>query len=131
LSDMNQNKVLWIVCQPDDVGIHLVKTLQDRYNGTIVPGNDSIDALCILMHARRLVLATHSTFSQMAALLSTPNSSSALPLSQEVHYLLPTMREPEVTLVVPHWRYHLVDETTKDTIQQFDVNVSAISPVLS
>jgi hypothetical protein len=131
LQDLNQNKVLWIVCQPDDVGFHLVETLQERYNGTIVPGNDSVDALCILMQARRLVLATSSTFSQMAALLSPHAASSELAHSQEVHYLLPNMREPGVTLVVPHWRYYLVDETTKDTIRQFDVNVSDITPILS
>ena len=116
--------ILWIVCPPDDVNIALVQALNDKYNATIMTGNDPYDAFCTLQHARELILSTHSTFSQMAALLSSPKTTN------NVHYVLPTLQHPEVTLVVPHWQYHLVG-SQNDSIQTYNVDPSLIQSIMS
>ena len=121
--DTPSNHVLWIVCQPQDTEIELVKDLQRRYNATIVTGIDQFDAFCTLQKAKKLVLSSHSTFSQMAALLASPET--------EIHYLLPKLEHPDVTLVVPHWRYHLVESNHKDSIEIWHVNASSIMPIMS
>lgn len=115
---------LWIVCQPDDIAIDIVKDLKKRYNGSVITGNDPCDAFCTLMHAKKLVLSTHSTFSQMAALLTVHEGKA------EIHYLLPTTEHPDVTLAVPRWKYHLVDQT-KDSIHTYNLPASSIKPIMS
>lgn len=152
--DDEQEFVLWIVCQPQDVDMELVLALKQRYNATIVTGDDPYDAFCALMQARQLVLSASSTFSQMAALLSPhhiapsddddddtsrqPSSYHAKKNHQhpaarrppQVHYLLPTLEHPHVTLVVPHWKYHLVAHD-KGSIQKYSIDPATIQPIMS
>lgn len=107
---------LWIVCQPKTVNSPYVKELVEAHknNATIVmAGQDQYDAFCTLMRAKTLLLSMTSTYSQMAGVLAGP--------STEVHYPVTRLDRPTVTISVPWWKYHLVEESSKESISEFDV----------
>lgn len=105
----------------------------------VVTGHDEMDAMCILRKSRILLLTSSSTFSQFPAIFrdvggdttdsnndddSTTNNVNVATASttRQIHYpLLRLIRSP-VTLKVPHWHYHLVNQTKNgDGIEQFDI----------
>ena len=115
------NRPLWIVCQPKTVNSPFVKEIVksvNHSNVTIVTGVDQYDAFCTLTRAKTLVLSYVSSFSQMAALLNKHEDV-------KVHYPLTTLDEPEVTLAVPGWKYHLVNESL-DGIEKWNVGYEKI-----
>jgi len=114
---------IWIVCQPSSVKAPIVQNLLARFqHARLELGQDEFDALCIMGRARHLVLTMASTFSQMAPFLfSTP---------QVVHYPLDRLENPFVTIKVPGWKYHLVNETM-DCIKEFDVDHDRLTVQMS
>lgn len=111
---------VWIVCQPTTVESDFVTELLDAIpheNLKIVTGQDQYDAFCTLTRAKILLLTSASSFSQMGAFLSD---------DAHVHYPLKTLRRPKVTLSVPGWKYHLVDDKTLDRAIRFDVGSDQI-----
>jgi len=113
---------LWIVCQPKSAGSHFVQEVikaTAAKRATVVTGIDQYDAFCTLTRAKTLVLSYVSSYSQMAALLNIHRDEV------EVHYPLTTLDGPEVTLAVPGWHYHLVNQTL-DGIQEWDVGYERI-----
>jgi hypothetical protein len=119
---------LWIVCQPQSVNSTFVQEISQAAASakqvTIVTGVDQYDAFCTLMRAKTLILSYVSSYSQMAALLNTHGDDV------RVHYPLPTLKEPKVTLAVPGWKYHLVN-ATMDGIEQWDVGYEQITPTMA
>jgi hypothetical protein len=116
------NQPLWIVCQPKTANSPFVKEIVKsvhRSKVTIVTGVDQYDAFCTLTRAKTLVLSYVSSFSQMAALLNNNHGDV------KVHYPLTTLDEPEVTLAVPGWKYHLVNEAL-DGIKKWNVGYEKI-----
>lgn len=113
------NRPLWIICQPKSIFSPFVQKIAavSQSSVEIIPGVDQYDAFCTLTRAKTLVLSYISSFSQMAALLSN---------ASEVHYPIPTLDKPRVTLAVPGWKYHLVKEETLDSIAQFNVGYENI-----
>jgi hypothetical protein len=113
-----QDRSVWVVCEQRSVQSHLVQRLAQTLNASIYTGDDPIDAHCFLQQADILVLSSCSTFSQSAALLAN---------AQQVHYPTYSWRYPKVTLLVPEWKYHLVDhphESSKHKIIEFDMDHS-------
>lgn len=106
---------VWIVCQPKSVNSTQVTELQSMFSPRVEihTGEDAIDAMCIVRQAKVLVTSYGSTFSQAAALIG----GSSI---QEVHVPVNTIRKPEITISIPSWKVHLVNET-KDGIKEFDV----------
>lgn len=120
------NRPLWIVCQPKTADSPFVKAIVKSVNRskvTIVTGIDQYDAFCTLTRAKTLVLSYVSSFSQMAALLNKHGDV-------KVHYPLTTLDEPEVTLAVPGWKYHLVKESL-DGIKKWNVGYEKIKTVMA
>lgn len=115
------NRSLWIVCQPKSAGSPFVQEIikSVKRKVTIVTGIDQYDAFCTLTRAKTLILSYVSSYSQMAALLNKHGDEV------KVHYPLTTLDEPEVTLAVPGWKYHLVKESL-DGIDQWDVGYDKI-----
>lgn len=115
---------LWIVCQPSSLGSHFLRELlvlvQKSFdNVTIVPGHDPYDAFCALTRASTLLLSYRSSYSAMAALLSNAT----------VHNPITQLRQPAVTLNVPGWKYHLLEEMKEESgnssfvaVKEFDVS---------
>lgn len=103
---------VWIVCQPSSVNLTIINDLVNETSALVHTGDDQFDAFCILQRARTLILSFGSTFSHMGALLSE---------ADEIHYPLHKLKNPEVTISVPSWKYHLVNET-RNGIREFDVS---------
>lgn len=125
-SNTTTEQPLWIVCQPKSASSEFVQAISQAASGnvTIVTGIDQYDAFCTLTRAKTLVLSYVSTFSQMAALLNTHDDNV------QVHYPLPTLKKPQVTLAVPGWRYHFVNGAL-DGIQEWDVRYERITPAMA
>lgn len=107
---------VWIVCQPETVSSHFVKEFTASIPGqnvTVITGQDQYDAFCVLTKSKTLLLSPGSTYSQMAAFLAGP--------STQVHYPLMSKVAPPVTLEVPWFRYHLVNASLLDRIEDWDV----------
>jgi len=115
---------LWVVCQPKTAVSPFVIQATSSGSVTIVTGIDQYDAFCTLTRAKTLILSYVSSFSQMAALLNSHYEDV------EVHYPLTTLYEPEVTLQVPGWKYHLVKES-KDAIEEWDVGYERVKPKMA
>lgn len=115
---------LWIVCQPKTTDSDFVNEIREsiKTNLTIVPGQDQYDAFCTLTRAKTLILSTISSYSQMAALLNHHGQDDVV-----VHYPILQLEKPKVTLKVPQWHYHLINDT-KDGIQEWDVTYKRIIP---
>lgn len=105
---------LWIVCQPKSANSDFVRAIVQASNAstTIVTGRDQYDAFCTLTRAKTLLLSAASTFSQMGAALADPNVV--------VHFPIPKLEEPRVTLKIPTWKYHLVAKS-RNIVEEFDV----------
>lgn len=106
---------VWVVCEPKAVDIQLVQDMRRELKAVIHTGDDPIDAHCILRKAKTLVTSVSSTFSQSAAYFSVTASD------MQVHCPVHRLRRPEITLLVPHWKYHLVHKSKK-RIKMFDVD---------
>jgi hypothetical protein len=107
-------KPVWIVCQPKSVDTTLVQDLLSHIpNAEVHTGENAFDAYCIMQRAKILIPTTSSSFSQIAALLGSPDKI--------VHYPTHTLDHPAVTLSVPDWKYHLVGESLNE-IEEFDVD---------
>jgi hypothetical protein len=131
------DRPVWIVCQPKTVKKKIVHQLQEwlvsqkqgsQEHVQIHVGVDAYDAFCILTRAPVLIVSYASTFSQAAALIApdttTTANSDGEQIQQVVH--IPMVDEPDdrpqVTIDIPHWKYHLVDDSpSRNRIQKFDV----------
>ena len=104
---------VWIVCEPYLVNSTDVQYMKQVLNATVTSGQDEFDSMCIIRQAKHLILSTSSTFSQFSAL--TGNATT-------VHYPLVHLKNTPVTLKVPTWKYHLINITTKHSIDRYDVS---------
>lgn len=118
------DRPLWIVCQPKSVQSSFVLEIlrgigRSSDSVTFVPGQDQYDSFCTLTRATTLVLSYGSSYSAMGALLSNKKNL-------EVHNPVGTLTRPWVTLNVPQWKYHLVEDGTFDQIREFDIDTGRI-----
>ncbi len=106
------SRPIYIVCEPQSVDSEIVKDLMQEFPNQVkvYTGDNPIDAYCFLTRAKILIPTTSSSFSQMAALMGE---------ADVVHYPTHTLDHPAVTLNVPHWKYHLVNQTQ---VLDFEVN---------
>ena len=117
---------IWIVCDHKLASTSpLVQDLLQAFpNAQLQLGVSSYDAICIMRNAKILLPSMSSTFSQFPYFLAEDND-------MEVHYPLDRLHRPPVTLGVPEWHYHLVNATTKNGIQEFDVALDRIQFIMS
>jgi len=113
-SDGADEREVIVVCQPKSAKTDLVLALVEELGAKVRTGADNTDALCLLSQTRgALILSTSSSFSEMGALLAESKN-----VNVQVHYPTHTLHNPAVTIKVPSWKYHLVNQTQ---VLDFDV----------
>eukprot|EP00978_Attheya_sp_CCMP212_P037582 scaffold178827_cov49-Attheya_sp.AAC.2 len=129
------DRPVWIVCQPKMVETKIVRQLQEwlimsqkqghQEQVQIHVGVDAYDAFCILTRAPVLIVSDASTFSQAAALVAPDDITTTDDDTTQQVVHVPMVDEhnhsPQVTIDIPHWKYHLVDEPSHNHIHKFDV----------